>query len=223
MGFSKEWENVYNSNRHWSVWPWSDLVSYVYRYTDIARRSNVKVLELGCGAGANIPLFLELNADYFAIDDSKSIIKFLKEKFSKCASHLKTGDFTKEIPFCENFEVVVDRSSLTTNTTQDIKAAITLIKEHMATGGVFLGFDWFSVKHDDFAIGEPVSNDIYTKYMGEVNGQFNGLGNIHFSDEAHLIELFSDFEILVMEEKVVYSMFLIQHKAASWNFVARLK
>ena len=36
-----------------SIWPWSDLVSYVMRYTKI--NENYKVLEIGCGSGANIP------------------------------------------------------------------------------------------------------------------------------------------------------------------------
>ena len=56
MNFSKEWEERYRENTHLSVWPWSNLISYVMRY---ARPENkdFSVLELGCGAGANIPFF----------------------------------------------------------------------------------------------------------------------------------------------------------------------
>ena len=36
-----------------SIWPWSDLVSYVMRYVP-PNFAEFKVLELGCGAGANI-------------------------------------------------------------------------------------------------------------------------------------------------------------------------
>ena len=77
MTFSKEWDDRYSENTHMSNWPWSDLVSYVKRYTDIQSDSNV--LELGCGSGANIPFFLSLNANYHGIDGSPTIIEKLKQ------------------------------------------------------------------------------------------------------------------------------------------------
>ena len=32
MSFSPEWEQTYKNNAHLSIWPWSDLVSFVMRY-----------------------------------------------------------------------------------------------------------------------------------------------------------------------------------------------
>lgn len=223
MGFSEEWEEQYRRHHQMSIWPWSDLVSYVYRYTDIPKRSHVKVLELGCGSGANIPLFKALEADYYALDGSSTIITMLQQKFPIYKKNLRVGDFTKEIPFDETFDIVVDRSSLTTNTTEDIITALSLVKRHMSAGGVFLGLDWFSIKHDDYQLGEAVDGDCYTKWMGEVEGQFQGVGNIHFSDKEHLKELLSDFEILVLEEKTVHALVPKEHIFAAWNFVAKLK
>ncbi len=66
MGFSKEWEERYKENTNMSIWPWSDLVSYVNNYVK-PQNSQLRILELGCGAGANIPFFLSFNADYFGI------------------------------------------------------------------------------------------------------------------------------------------------------------
>ena len=220
MGFSKEWEEQYSSNHQMSIWPWSDLVSYIYRYTELAKRPNAKVLELGCGAGANIRLFQELGADYYAMDGSPTIIKMLQEKYPMYAKNLVVGDFTKEIPFDGKFDVIVDRAALTHNTTVDIKNTVRLIEEHLSAGGQFIGIDWFSKNHDDFGLGDIVPGDEYTNFMKDVDGQFAGLGNVHFSDEAHLRELFANFDIKVMEEKVVNTLLLVKHRFASWNFVA---
>ena len=57
MSFSNEWDESYKKNTHLSIWPWSDLVSYVMRYARPENPKNCNVLELGCGAGANIDFF----------------------------------------------------------------------------------------------------------------------------------------------------------------------
>ena len=87
-------------------------------------------------------------------------------------------------------------------------------------GGQFIGIDWYSKNHDDFALGDFVVDDKYTKFMGDVDGQFAGLGNVHFSDEDHLKDLFANFDIKVMEEKLVNTILPVKHRFASWNFVA---
>ena len=47
-------------------------------------------------------------------------------------------------------------------------------------------------------------------------------GRVHFSDKFHLHDLFSDFNILVLEHKTVVSeISLDNEQLCSWNFVAR--
>ena len=62
--FSSEWDNCYRNNGHMSKWPWSDLVSFCMRYVDF-QEDRLKVLELGCGAGANIPFFISMGVEVF--------------------------------------------------------------------------------------------------------------------------------------------------------------
>ena len=53
-----EWEQTYKNGKQLSVWPWTKLISLVKRHTDI--KQSMRVLELGCGVGANIPFFVSL-------------------------------------------------------------------------------------------------------------------------------------------------------------------
>ena len=146
MAFSTEWEEQYNNNNQMSIWPWSDLVSYVYRYTDYKNKS-LKVLELGCGAGANIPLFAKLGVSYYGIDGSETIINMLKQQYPMFSDNLKVGDFTINIPFEEKFDVIVDRAALTHNTTASLGGTLNLVKSHLKDKtGLFIGIDWFSNK-----------------------------------------------------------------------------
>ena len=58
-----EWDKVYKSGRQKSKWPWSDLISLIniYLASSIKEKRKLKILEIGCGYGANIPFFAEDN------------------------------------------------------------------------------------------------------------------------------------------------------------------
>jgi SAM-dependent methyltransferase len=221
MGFSQEWEQRYAENTHMSIWPWSDVVSLVHRHCKpLIAAGGGRVLELGCGAGANIPLFRTLGLDYYAIEGSPTIVAQLHQRYPDLAKNIWVGDFTQEQPFNTNFDVVIDRASLTTNSGDSIKKGLGLAVNSLKTGGVFIGSDWYSMAHTDFSGGDQV-DDPYTK-TNHVKGDFVGTGKVHFSDEAHLRDLFSDFEILFMQEKLVrrYEP-QDNHQFGSWNIVAR--
>ena len=79
MAFSTEWEKIYQNNEQISIWPWSNCVSLCHRYGNL--HEGMKVLELGCGAGANIPFFVQRKAAYYAVDGSATMVEKLKEKF----------------------------------------------------------------------------------------------------------------------------------------------
>lgn len=219
--FSTEWDDTYKEGKHLSVWPWSDLVSFVYRYSKPDRRP-FRVLEIGCGAGANISFFKSLGVDYFAVEGSAVAVSKLHAKYPELKNNICTADFTSTIPFDETFDLIVDRASLTHNSTVAIKSSVELITDKLITGGVFIGIDWFSTAHTDYNEG-VVAEDEYTK-TNFVNGQFVGLGRVHFSDQAHLEELFSKYEIVLMEHKTVVTTIPSKnHTFASWNFVLQKK
>ena len=89
MPFSKNWNNLYKKNKHISVWPWSDLVSLIMKFKNTNKKS-IKVLELGCGAGANIPFFYNYRCDYYAIEGSDVMVKKLKIQILENIPHLGT-------------------------------------------------------------------------------------------------------------------------------------
>lgn len=219
MTFTSEWEAIYRGGAHLSIWPWSDLISYVKRYCKYLTPSS-NVLELGCGAGANIPFFLSLPVNYFAIEGSSSMVNNLLKKFPKLNGRLVNADFTKSIPFDERFDLIIDRASLTHNSTQSILACLELIRQKLKSGSKYIGIDWFSTDHSEYANREAIEIDKYTK-TGYKTGQFAGVGSVHFSDKNHLMELFCDFDMEILELKIIYRKVPNDdYKFASWNFVA---
>tara|TARA_B110000438_G_scaffold290934_1_gene327253 strand:+ start:318 stop:983 length:666 start_codon:yes stop_codon:yes gene_type:complete len=218
MTFSLEWDERYSSNTQMSIWPWSDLVSYVIRYAKPARKQ-IRVLELGCGAGANIPFFLAQGFKYYGIEGSNTIINKLKESFPKIENNLVAGDFTKQIQFEEKFDLVVDRASLTHNNTDGIKNCLELVYDKMKKNSMYIGIDWYSTEHYNYS-NFVKKLDMYsrTEYS---KGQFANVGTVHFTNKSHLLKLFKKFEILVLEHKVITKEIPKKNKFATWNFVAR--
>ena len=158
--------------------------------------------------------------DYFAIEGSPTIVEKLRLRFPDLEDNIIVGDFAVDELSCGSFDLVVDRASVTHNSTLAIISSLRLAFKQLKPGGIFLGIDWFSVNHSDYLLGTP-ADDEYTRF-GHSEGQFLGTGKVHFSDEKHLRELFSGFEIVFLEEKINRRRQpRDSHQFASWNIVAR--
>ena len=150
MGFSTEWEKMYKTGAHDSIWPWSDVVSMTYRYFP-GDKNGLRVLELGCGAGANIPFYTALGAVYCGIEGSITEVQKLQERFQEENVTVKQGDFTECLPWEGTFDLILDRSSVTHNATKDIQKTILLAYEKLCEGGYYFGLDWFSTNYSVFS------------------------------------------------------------------------
>lgn len=220
MNFSSEWNTAYGKNTNLSIWPWTDLISYVKKFVNLNKMS--RVLELGCGAGANIPFFTSLGVEYCAIDGSNVVVTQLKSKFPNLKNSLVSCDFTENIPFTGTFDLIVDRSSLTHNSLDAISNCVNLIEKKLTTNGIFIGIDWFSMVHSEYNYGERFEDD-FTRCNFKT-GQFKNIGKIHFSDKSHLQEIFKNFNFKILEHKIVKKEIpLNKNIFASWNFVLEKK
>jgi SAM-dependent methyltransferase len=219
LGFSQEWEKIYQGKSHLTRWPWSDLVSMVHR--NVANLEGKKVLELGCGAGPNIAFFQALKTNYFGVDGSPTIIAELKNKFPEMKNQLIACDFTRELPAGDGFDLVVDRASVTCNSTESIKKTIALVHQKLKTGGLFIGIDWFSTRHSSYRQSALIDEHTCSNLN---DGHLKNTGLVHFSTKPHILELFKDFEIssLVHKEEVS-SIPEDNFCVATWRFVARKK
>lgn len=220
MNFSKEWEERYKENTHMSIWPWSDLVSYVMQYA-IPSKKKLKVLELGCGAGANIPFFLSLKYQYYGIDGSPTIVKKLWKRFPNLKKNIIMGDFIQNIPIQKKFDLIIDRAAVTCNSTKEIRKCIDNIYNKLKIEGKYIGIDWYSTASSEFEKGKVVDELSRKNYR---NGPFANTGIVHFSNKEHIKELFKKFTISNLEHKIrIHEIPKTQNTFASWNFVAHKK
>ncbi|MCA9459999.1 MAG: class I SAM-dependent methyltransferase [Nanoarchaeota archaeon] len=217
MTFSESWETIYEQGMQLSVFPFSDLVSLVFR-NKIKKDSKIKVLELGCGAGANISLFKELGYEYYGIEGSPTIVEEIHKKYPELSNNIIVGDFTKDLIFNFKFDYIIDRSSLTHNDTNSIIKTLMNCYNTLETNGLYIGVDWFSTNYPDFRSGNFVDDNTRS---GFEDGQFKGVGRVHFSDESHLKYLFKEtkFKIKSLEYKEIKYLIPKPNMKAFWNFV----
>lgn len=219
MSYSPQWEDLYAAGAHHSVWPWSDLVSLVMRHARPRQRAVPPlVLEVGCGVGANVPFVTWFGGVFHGVDSSPTALGVIEGRFPGQAK-LAQGDFCHEIPFDGPFDIVIDRAALTHNSTDSIRNGLRLIRQRMATDGLYVGTHWFSTVCDDYALG-VATEDPHVR-TGFTDGPFAGVGNVHFSDQAHLEDLFADFEIVVLEHCVSDAVLPTALRHGYWNIVAR--
>lgn len=220
MTFSSEWDELYKQSAHLSIWPWSDVVSLVMRNCRQDFSSGFSVLELGCGAGANIPFFLSINLQYYAMEGSPNIVETLKENYPEIKDKIVVGDFTKTFPFEGKFDLILDRAAVTCNSAESITSTMNNIRTSLKPGGKFIGVDWYSVENTEFRIGEQI-DDPYTRIFKE-KGEFINTGRVHFFDKTHLESFYEGFRIvnLVHKTNQYYSQDNSGYRFCSWNVVA---
>ncbi len=193
---SPEWESFYADDKSFSLGAYPYLEKLVTNFVGEAPR----MLELGAGLGCEIPFYsVHMGFGYHGMDGSPSAIARLQNIYGGLARNLRIGDFTKEIPFDGTFDFVVDRASIPHNELDEIRACLKLVYEKLNPGGVLICSDWFSTNHSETSRGKEISPGTRRGYT---DGQFRMAGKVHFSDQAELAELFRDFEVIHLEERL---------------------
>lgn len=211
------WNSIYKKNKHLSQWPWSEVVSICNRFCKkkIENKSS-KLLELGFGAGANIPFFLSKPIKYYGVEGSKVIFSKVKKNYKKISKNLFNRDFRNNIFKNIKFDIVLDRASITHNDKKNILKILEEVRNILHDDGFFIGIDWYSKNCSDF---KKKDNDNYLFFR---SGIFKNIGGVYFSSKRDILKFFKDFKILYLsEKKITVHQDKKKYKIASWTIVAQ--
>lgn len=202
-----EWDKIYSEGRQLNEWPFSDVVSLVKRH--IPELSGKQVLELGCGTGPNIPFFMNNGANYNAFERSEKAIEQALKRMrpnwpGKNTNYIFPIDFTNSFSgVTKKFDLIFDRAAVTHNDTESILRCLGLVYDALKPGGLYIGVDWFSNFHSDHNKGVAVDEFTRTDIP---SGQFKGVGKVHFATYRQMMYLFTGFEVLEVQNKVVHNI-----------------
>lgn len=126
-------------------YPNESLIQFLAQYFKLSEsdRKSIRVLEVGCGSGANLWMIAKEGFDTYGMDSSETGIalahQHLGEKWDVTAN-LRQGSFT-QLPYEDDyFDVVVDVVSLQHINLNDSRLALDEIARILKLGGAFFSY-----------------------------------------------------------------------------------
>lgn len=188
--FDGTWEALYSQDQQINRYPWTEVVSFIFRHKPDCARKNTNILEVGCGTAPNIAFLAEEGFNAFGLDASPSAIKAGQALLEKrgLMAELSVGDFTVLQHGDSFFDIVIDRAALTHADFPSMSRAIGEIHRVLKPGGKFL-FTPFADSHTSFA--KSVMKQDQTSY-DLTGGKVAGVGQVTFISRKEIASLFRD-------------------------------
>jgi ubiquinone/menaquinone biosynthesis C-methylase UbiE len=185
------WEQIFSS-REWGKYPPEHVVRFVARtFYRVERRNDVRLLEIGCGPGANVWFMAREGFKVSGIDGSATAIRKAKERLSKegLEADLQVGNFAF-LPWPDNaFDGVLENVSLCCNGSDAIGAALSEVQRVLKPGAPFQA-SFFTTRTWGYGAGTTVETDGFEDIT---EGPLVGTGFCLFLTRERLEQFFRNF------------------------------
>jgi SAM-dependent methyltransferase len=196
-GWDPVWERIFSS-REWGKYPPEHVVRFVGRnFYRLPKRREVRLLEIGCGPGANVWFMAREGFAVSGIDGSRTAIRLADERLATegLSAELRVGDYTT-LPWPDaSFDGVVENVSLYCNRWVIIQRALREIYRVLKPGAPFLS-SFFTDRTWGYGLGTAIEP---AGFVDIPEGPIAGTGFCLFLNRARLNELYCDFADIAVE------------------------
>jgi SAM-dependent methyltransferase len=196
MVWNSGWDEVFR--RHdWGRYPSESLVRFVGRsFRDVPDRAAVRVLEVGCGTGANLWFLAREGFDVYGIDGSKVAVDRARERCEEEGQSvdLRVGDIGR-LPYEDAcFDIVVDIECLYANSIANTRGILLEIRRVLKPGGRLFSMTFMTGTSGE-GTGPTLPGEPNT-YLEMSGGPFKkGYGVIRLSTEDDIRDLYATLEL----------------------------
>jgi SAM-dependent methyltransferase len=202
-GLSQFWEKTFSS-RSWGRYPCEELIRFAARnFGAHPNKSELNILDIGCGPGASIWYFVREGYSVYGIDGSPTAIQLASERlksenlpYEPPVVNLEVGNFVKLKYPDKLFDMVVDVESIYANTFENIEVVIGEIYRTLKVQGKFFG-RMFSEGTTGVETG--IEKEPRT-FFDIKSGLLSGNEVAHLFNREDLIYLFSKFNSLKIDQ-----------------------
>jgi len=194
MSWDPLWEKIFSS-QEWGKYPAEALVRFIARsFYQAENRQDIKLLEVGCGPGANLWYMAREGFSTYGIDGSDSAIQQAKTRLDKeCdgwQGQLLVGDM-RNLDFEDNsFDAVIDNEATSTNSFEDTIAIFGEMYRVTKPGGLLYSRTFTTTSAGD-RVGKKVGHNAWIAD----DGPFENRGYTRFTAFEEIEELTGQFEI----------------------------
>lgn len=219
MTWDKTWEDIYRT-RGYNRYPSEEVIGFVLRnFRDVPNRKQVKILEIGCGQGANLWFIAREGYETYGIDASETSIEMSRKVMTeeKLTADLKIGDVSDLSSYYDGlkFDAIIDMGCLQHNPLKSSKRILGQAYSLLKPGGKM-----FSRMMQAGTYGDGMGTPAGLKAYKDINeGPLMGWGFIQLCEIDDLNYLFSDFKDVNIEESI-RSVNSRKNYAKRWVIVA---
>lgn len=202
LSWDPVWEKVFSENS-WGKYAGESLIQFVARNFYKLNRTEIKILEVGCGPGANIWYLSREGFDAYGIDGSTKAIELAEKRLKNegLIAHLTVGDIVS-LSYPDNFfDAVLDVECLYANDYDNSRKILAEIKRVLKPHGLL----YSRTLSDEIFIGNEYDQIGYKSYTNVSEGPLKGRGFARLMDVKDIEELYSDFFNLLSIDELNYT------------------
>lgn len=198
MSWDPIWEEIFRK-QDWGKYPGEELIRFAARnFYKVPERNQVRILEIGCGTGANLWFLAREKFCVCGVDGSAMAIQKANERLDEeCQGwqgKLVVGDINS-LPFPENyFDAVIDNEAGCCNQFQDACDIYKELARVTKPGGKL-----FARTFATGTWGENTGRAVGHNAWIVAEGPLQGIGLNRFTAFEEIPELFSAFSITNVE------------------------
>jgi len=214
MTWDPVWEKIFREQA-WGQYPPEEFIRFIAKnFYQAPNRRNIKLLEVGCGPGANLWYLAREGFSVYGIEGSQTAVERANMRLNKeCpgwAGEIRSGDI-RQLPFEDGFfDAVVDIEAICCNDYETAKQIYAEMARVTKKGGKLFS--------KTFAVG--TWGDGTGKNFGRgawlvAEGLMVGKGLTRFTSIEEICDLVSNFKISAIELKT-YTVDNRKHTIREW-------
>ncbi|AJC86770.1 class I SAM-dependent methyltransferase [Campylobacter sp. RM16704] len=193
MNNKNKWEQLYDDNRHHPKYPHNEVVTFILKNFKINK--NIKILDLGCGAGRHLKFLAENGFDAYGCDYSEKSIEICHHIIKDYNVKLNVSSI-EQLPYEDSFFdglicYGVLYYSPKSTIEQSIKEIYRILKKNAKAFIVLRSLEDYRYLNGIYVNNNEVV--INEKYETRSGFKENGM-RITFFNKKELYYMFSEFE-----------------------------
>jgi len=217
------WDDVFRA-KDWGSYPPEELVRFMGRnFFSAPDRKAVRVLEIGCGAGANLLFLAQEGFDATGLDGSAVALEQAKSRLNArgLSVWLDQGD-AMDLPYSDTgFDCVLDIECVYANTLADSRKILGEAHRVLKPGGLLFSKTFMTGTSGE-ETGRRMEGEDNT-FLELPDGPFNkGYGVIRLTAEEEILTLYDHFDNISVDY-VIRSDFNRAKEVREWLITCRRK